>query len=377
MSHGRVRVNVPKHRRNSGEVRPYDELPVNRSSKADSILLWGITFVLAIGLLILGGFMLHKSTQTAVAQPEVIDVGATSPKDLLAQSRQEFISGDFSHALSHARVGLALEQQKPSDPPLEKDLRRTLALADLEQRDFGEAVENFSWLKANGPTPEDLSNLKLAQANYHQVTADALQELEGAQRLSVSGVQDKAYAKASKAVTSLQKSRGQAAQVQAGHLVMANIALRQGQYQEALLRLREAKKLGPLTAQQQQMLHSLEAARPDPKNSLASAQMPVVVPRLETGASYPHGRPGLRPIGNAAGGKPLPAEQPEMPDVPETASVTPPPRRAPHLELPKLQFPGGGRNSGGGIPGYQNNNGSSSLPGYNSQTRPKDTLPGY
>lgn len=379
MSHGRVRVNVPKHRRNSGEVRPYDELPDTRNSRADAVLLWGITLVLAAGLLSLGVLVLRKSAQTAVAQPEVIDVGPTSPRDLLAHSRQEFIRGEFGLALSHARVGLALEQQKPSDPPLEKDLRRALALVDLEQREFGEAVQHFSWLSTHGPTPEDLSNLKLAQAKYHQVTADALQELEGAQRLSVSGVQDQAYAKASKAVTSLQKSRGQAAQVQAGHLVMANIALRQGQYQEALLRLREAKRLGPLTAQQQQMLHSLEAAHPDPKNSLASAQMPVVVPRLETGASYPQGRPGFRMIGNAAARKPLPEEQPEMPDTPEAASVTPPPRRAPHLELPKLQFPGGGqgRNSSGSIPGYQNNNNSSSLPGYNSQTRPKDTLPGY
>jgi Flp pilus assembly protein TadD len=378
VSHGRVKVKVPKHRRNSGEVRPYNELPGRRNSKSDSILLWGVTGFLGIGLLLLGGLMLRKSTQAGVAQPEVIQVGPTDPKELLAQSRQEFIRGDFSRALSQARMGLALEQQKPSDPPLEMDLRRAVGLADLEQRDFGEAVEHFSWLKSHGGSADDLSNLTVAQNGYRQVTDEAMQELEGAQRLSVSGVQDKAYAKASKAVTSLQKSRGQAAQVQAGHLVMANIALRQGQYKEALLRLREAQKLGSLTAQQQQILRSLEATHPD-RQKLASAQMPVLVPRLETGADYPHGRPGVRTISHAAGRKPAPEAEPELPDIPETAGVAPPPRRVPHLELPKLQFPGGGQNSNssGGIPGYQNNNSSRSLPGYNTQTRPRDTLPGY
>ncbi|MBS2036697.1 hypothetical protein JST97_17035 [bacterium] len=375
MSQGRVRVQIPKQRRNTGEVRPYNELPTQ--NKSDAILLWGTTFLLSACVLVFGAVLVYKNSQAAVAQPEVIQVGSTNPKELLAQSREHFIAGHFSQAVSQARVGLALEQQNPSQPPLEKELRRALGLADLEIRDYGEAVEQFHWLQEHAPAPDDLSHLRLAQRNYRQVTGDALQELEGAQRLSVSGVQDKAYAKASKAVSSLQHTRGKATQVQAGQLVMANIALRQGRYQEALLRLREAGKLGPLTPQQQQVLHTLEGARPEQSPGIASTQMPVVVPRLETGSAYPQSRSGFNPINRVGKRNPSPVGQPEPEEMPESASASQPARKPPHVELPKLQFPGGNTATNGGLPGYQNNNSSNSLPGYNTQTRTKDTLPGY
>ncbi|MFN8607763.1 MAG: hypothetical protein U0931_09535 [Vulcanimicrobiota bacterium] len=377
MSQSRVRVDIPKNRRNRGEVRPYDELPSSRNSKSDAVLLWGTTVVLTAGLLIFGAVLFYKNSAAAVPQPEVIDIGSTHPKDLLAQSRQNFIRGDFRQALSQARVGLALEQQTPSDPPLEKDLRRAIGLADLELKDFGEAVEQFGWLDTHFPSPDDRKNLEIARANNKNVTAEALHELVGAQQLSVKGVQDKAYAQASRAVSSLQRSRGQAAQVQAGHLVMANIALRRGDTREALLRLREARKLGPLTAAQLEVLQALEKADPAQKAGLASAQMPVVVPRLESRTAYPQARPGSRPIDVASRPVPAPPEQPQAED-PGDVPAAPPPRKAPRLELPKLQFPNGATSSAsGGLPGYQNNNSSSSLPGYNTQTRSRDTLPGY
>lgn len=374
MSGSRVRIQIPKHRRNSGEVRPYDEVP---SSKSDAILLWGTTFLLSGCVLVFGGLLFYKNSSTAVPQPEVIQAGSTDPKDLLAQSRRDFIEGQFSVAVSQARVGLALEQQQPSQPSLEKDLRRVLGLADLETQDFGEALEQFRWLKAHGPSADDLANLQRAERRYREVTADALQELEGAQRLSVSGVQDKAYVKARQAVSRLQQTRGQKSQLQAGHLVMASIALRKDDYREAREELREAKKLGPLTLQQEQVLRALDAAVAQQSPAIASAQIPVVVPRLETGAAYPKGRPSSKPIARTRPGPAAPVQEAPAEEIPQTASASQPTRKAPHLELPKLQFPSSNAPAPGGLPGYQNNNSSNSLPGYNSQTRSRDTLPGY
>ncbi len=372
----KVKVDVPKHRRNSGEVRPYNEFPSGSNPKSDAMLLWVTTFVLGGAVLVLGCLLVYWNSDS-VANPVAVESASLSPQDNLEQSRQYFIRGDSRRAVTMARVALALEQQKPSEPPLEKEIRHVLGLADMEQRDYVEAVENFSWLQSHGGNADDSKNLREARAKLRKLNVAAVQELERAQQLSTRGVQDRAYAQAGRAVSNLRHNQAGTPQVQAGHLVMANIALRQGNLPVALEQMREARRLGPLSAEQQAVLDRLEAARPGQKSTLAAAQMPVIVPRLETSATYPQGRPGRQPISGATA-RPASQVPEEVQELPDTAAAAPPPRKAPHLELPKLQYPSGQNTSSSGLPGYQNNNRSSSLPGYNSsQTRTNDNLPGY
>jgi len=372
----KVKVNVPKHRRNTGEVRPYNELSSGSNPKSDAVLLWVTTFVLGGAVLVLGCLLVYWNSDSR-ANTVAVETASLSPRENLQQARQYFIRGDSRSALTLARVALALEQQKPSEPPLEKEIRHLLGLADIERHDYVEAVENFSWLQSHGGSADDIKNLSEARAKLRKLNVAAVQELEGAQQLSTRGVQDRAYAQAGRAVSNLRHNQAGTAQVQAGHLVMANIALRQGNLQIALDQMRQARRLGPLSGQQQAILDRLEAARPGQKSNLASAQMPVIVPRLETSAAYPQGRPGRQSISGATGG-PAPQEPEEVEELPDTAAAAPPPRKVPHVELPKLQYPSGQSTGSGGLPGYQNNNRSSSLPGYNSsQTRTNDNLPGY
>lgn len=372
----KVKVEVPKHRRNTAEVRPYDELPTSGQGKSDALLLWATTVILGGAVLIFGGLLVYWNFDQPLTSQGVSETASTSPLENLEQARQHYIRGESRRAVTQARVALAFEHLKPSDPPLEKDIRRLIGLADLQEKDYVEAVEHFSWLQRHRGTADDLKNLSIARAQLRKLNVDALDELEGAQKLSTKGVQEQAYTQASQAVSSLQRNQGGKPQVQSGHLVMANIALRQGRLPEALAQLREARKLGPLTEDQQALLGRLEIAKAA-GGGFARSQMPVTVPRLETAAAYPQGRPG-RQSTPATAGKPAvaPAEMDE--GLPEAASVAPPPRKGPRLELPKLQYPGGQNTSGSGIPGYQNNNRSSSLPGYNSgPTRTQDRLPGY
>jgi hypothetical protein len=372
----KIKVDIPKHRRNSGEVKPYNELTQRRNPKSDAFLLWMTTFVLGGAVLVLGCLLVYWNSET-VSNQVAGESTVVTPRENLEQARQHFIRGESRRALTAARVALALEQQKPSEPPLEKEIRHVLGLADMEQRDYVEAVENFAWLQQHGGGPDDLKRLSEARSKLRKLNVDAVEELEGAQRLSTRGVQEQAYAQAGRAVSSLRHNQGGNAQVQAGHLVMANISLRQGQLPAALQHLREARKLGALTQQQQALLEKLAGARTGKNSSLVSAQMPVTVPRLETSVAYPQGRPG-RPAISGTTARPAPPVAEEVEGLPDTAGVSPPPRKAPHIELPKLQYPGGQNVSGSGLPGYQNNNRSSSLPGYNgAQTRTRDTLPGY
>lgn len=373
----KVKVEVPKHRRNTGEVRPYNQEPGSGKARSDALLLWATTVVLGGAVLMFGGLLVYWNFEQTATPATLIETASTTPTANLNQARQHYIRGESRLALIQARVALALEHQMPSEPPLEKEIRRLIGLADLQQKDYVEAVEHFSWLQRHRGTADDLRNLGLARAELRKLNVDALDELESAQRLSTKGVQDQAYAQARQAVSSLQRNQGGSSQVQAGHLVMANISLRQGRLPAALEQLRQARKLGPLTGEQQALLDRLESARAS-GGGFARAQMPVVVPRLETAAAYPQGRPGRQPVSSTPAKVPVAPSQPqeELPD--ETASMSPPPRKAPGLELPKLQYPSGQSSSGSGLPGYQNNNRSSSLPGYNgSQTRTQDTLPGY
>ena len=377
MSSRGVKIQVPKVRRNSGEVRSYTELPGSRPRNSDAMLLWVTTAVLGGALLVLGGFMVYWNYEKNTL-PVVALSGAVGPAETLAEARQHFIRGESRHALVQARVALALEQMKASDPPLEKDIRRLIALGAMEQRDYGAAVEELAWIQKHGPNSDDTKNFEAARSRLKKLNVDAVHELQGAQRLSTAGSQASAYAQASHATSRLHKQSGDLATTQAGHLVMANIALRQGQYQNALEQMRLASRIGALEPEQEALLRGLEAYRPEQKRGLASKPVPVVVPRLEGAAdSYPHGRLGRRTL-TVAARKQTPPQDMSEGELPEAAGVAPPPRRAPHLELPKLQFPNGSNSSSSGIPGYQSNRpSSSSLPSYNTQTRPRDALPGY
>ncbi len=372
----KVKVEVPKHRRNTGEVLPYNEMPNSGKARSDALLLWATTVVLGGAVLVFGGMLVHWNFEQKSSTQNLVETASTRPSDYLAEARQHYIRGESRMALSKARVALALEQQKESNPPLETDIRRLVGLADLQQKDYVEAVEHFSWLQKHQGTSDDQKNLGLARAELRRLNVDALDELEGAQKLSTHGVQERAYAQARQAVSSLQRNRGGSPQVQAGHLVMASIALRQQNFPVALEQMRLARDLGPLTPNQQGVLDKLESAKAA-GNGMARAQMPVVVPRLESAAAYPQGHSVRTPINGAAARPPAVPEEVEE-DLPETGGAAPPPRKTPRLELPKLQYPGGQNASSSGIPGYQNNNRSSSLPGYNgAQTRTNDQLPGY
>jgi hypothetical protein len=339
-------------------------------AKSDALLLWVTTFVLGGAVLVFGGLLVYWNSDQVMG-PVAVEGASLSPAENLGRARQHFVRGESRQALTEARVALALEQQKPSNPPLEKDIRRVLGQADLEQRDYVDAVEHFTWLQKHGGSADDLKSLSVARARLRKLNVDAVTELEGAQRLSTRGVQDQAYSQASRAVGRLQQNPGATPQVQAGHLVLANIALRQGKPLAALEQMREARKLGPLTAEQQALMGRLEAGE---QNALASA--PVVVPRLESSVAYPQGRPGRRAV--KAPKATVSPEEVEGAEEPEAAAVAAPPRRAPRIELPKLQYPSGQNGAGSGIPGYQNNNRSNSLPGYNNNPgRTKDSLPGY
>ena len=341
-------------------------------AKSDAFLLWATTFVLGGAVLVFGGLLVYWNSDQ-MGNLAVRESTSLTPADNLSLARQHFLRGDTGRALTDARLALAIELQKPSEPPLEKDIRRVIGQADLEEKRYVEAVEHFSWLQRHGGNADDLKGLNEARSKLRKLNVDALRELERAQQLSTSGVQDKAFAQARRAVSHLRENQGASAQVQAGHLVMANISLRQGHTSAALEQLREARKLGALSVQQQALLDRLAAGQ----SGVSASQMPVIVPRLETTAAYPQGRSVRRPI-QAVGQPAAPAPEEPAEELPEAAAMTPPPRRAPKLELPKLQYPGGRTTNSGGIPGYQNNNNSNSLPGYsNSQARTKDSLPGY
>lgn len=378
MSSRRVKIHVPKVRRNSGEVRPYTELPGSQPRNSDAILLWATTAVLGGALFVLGGFMVYWNYEKN-SLPVVAVSGAVGPAETLAEARQHFIRGESREAITQARVALALEQQKASDPPLEKDIRRIIALGAMEQRDYGTAFAELDWIQQHGPNSEDRKNFQVARSLLKKLNADAVDELEDAQRLSTAGNQASAYSQASHATSRLHQQSGDLATAQAGHLVMANIALRQGQYQQALQQMRKARRLGALGPGQEALLKQLESYRPEQQPGLAPAQVPVVVPRLEGSANnYPHGRLSRPTVSVPTRKTPVTPETLPEAELPESAGVAQPPRRAPHLELPKLQFPNGSGSSSGGIPGYQSNRPSSgSLPSYNTQTRPRDSLPGY
>ena len=122
----KVKVDIPKHRRNSGEVRSYHDLSSGAAPKSDAMLLWVTTFVLGGAVLVFGGLLVYwnsdqMSNSVSVQSPSV------SPAENLEEARQHFIRGESRRALTAARVALALEQQKPSDPPLEKEIRQVLS----------------------------------------------------------------------------------------------------------------------------------------------------------------------------------------------------------------------------------------------------------
>ena len=394
----KVKIKIPKVRRNAREVRPYTELP-SRDGKFDQILLWGTALIL-FAMVLAGGLLLWSwgRVPDSLNRPEsaVLDESSIKPLQILGEARDQYIQGHMPEAEKKAHLALALEMASPSQPSLERDIRRLLGLVALQQKDYLAALDQLTWLKSHKPSADDLSNLAFCQEQVNRsMERAALDQLQGSQQLLVQGQEQRALAEARQAMRVLEAHQAEARSLQAGHLIVANIALQQGNARLALLELRAAQKAGSLGVRHLALLKDLErmeghgkqvsthpSAVVSPSMSMTRMQVQVVIPRLEAQASYPHGRPGSSRPRPPVRKKPT---QPEPPEPGETA-LTPSGRPTPKLELPRLELPNSGSISGS-LPSYQDQSGSSlpsykdeggsALPTYSNKTRPKDSLPGY
>lgn len=385
----KVRVKIPKVRRNSGEVRPYNELP--RASKVgDQLLLWGTAFGLLV--VMLGGVGLMWREGRAPASPVSVETStALKPGRILEQARQEYISGHYEQAAEQARVALALELATPSQPSLEADARRLLGLSYEQGGKPAQAYPEWKWLKEHGGRPEDVNHYRLASQRLGQAAEQsALEQLREAQTLLTrNGQEQLALTQAQRALALLQAHRSSPRAQQSAHLLVANVALQQNRPQLALESLNKAAQLGPLNEEQRVLRARLKRvqAHSDPAPSGAQVrqmQVRVVIPQLADGPAYPKRTQGSLGSHPSAGRKqPVPTDEEEQ-EV-RTAGPLPPRPAAPKLELPKLELPNQGE--GSSLPGYQDRSGDtlpsyrdqsgSSLPGYSQKSRARDTLPGY
>ena len=391
----KIQLKVPKVRRNSGEVLPYTELP-RRHRNLDQFLLWGTTLALFSLVLAGGALMWSWGRESDLGPQVVIQEGGIVPSQILSGARNHYIEGRMQDAAKQGRLALALELASPSQPPLQKDIRRLLSLVALQQKDYVTALEQLRWLDHHQPSRDDQSNLQFCQAQVNRsMEKMALDQLQGAQELLIQGQQQRALAEARQAVRALSAHPVDPRSLQAAHLVVANIALHQGNGRLALLELREAKKSAPLGSEHVALLAALEKMAPAetpaptrvglvaPHAAMRRMQVQVVIPRLDAQASYPQGRIGAgqpRPHQNT-----IPA-QPQQPEEAEQAALAPSGKPSPKLELPRLHLPNDGAKpgalpsyqdkSGNSLPSYQDQSGSS-LPGYSNKSRPRDSLPGY
>jgi hypothetical protein len=392
----KVKIKIPKVRRNSGEVRAYNE-PLARGRNLDHILLWGTALVL-FGLVLAGGALMWKwgvrSNSGPAASAGVPDTGV-EPGAVLNETRDHYIQGRMSEAGTQGRLALALELASPSQPPLQKDIRRLLSLVALQLKDYPSAMEQLRWLGSHQPSADDQANLRFCQAQIDRsMEKMALDQLQGAQELLLQGQQQRALAEARQAARALAGHNSNPRSLQAAHLIVANIALQQGNGRLALLELQEAKKLGSLGARHQSLLARLQAMEPAGKpaaapvpspqasQAMSRMQVEVVIPRLESASAYPQGRPGSRSLPPEKAVATVPA--PPAPD--QVADTVPRPKPGPKLELPRLQLPNEGARPGS-LPSYQDRGGSNlpsyqdqsgrALPTYSNQSRPRDSLPGY
>jgi len=395
----KVKVKVPKVRRNSGEVRAYNEVPRKRSQQFDQWLLWG-TVVSLFGVALTGGALLwiwgreDTLANTATVETQVLVAG-----QILQQARTQYVEGHMEEAGKQARLALGLELATPSSPPLELDIRRILSLVALQKKDYPGAYEQLLWLKAHQPSQDDRSNLTYCEAQLRRAQIDAaLEQLRQAQVLLTQGQDHRALGEARQALRSLEDLHAGPSTLQAGHLIAANIALQQGQAQAAMLELEAADKLVPVGPQHIALLKKLQAMQATTKDvhassvqpglsSISQMQVRVTVPQLESAPSYPQGRPvSVTPK------RPAPATPTVLDSSPGQAAgeqaQTPPAKPGPKLELPRLQLPGQGAVGSGSLPTYQSQTKGDSLPSYQDQSgkslptysnksRPRDSLPGY
>lgn len=380
---GKVRVKVPKVRRNMGEVRSYHDLP-NPRQRTDQFLLWG-TVVGLFGAVLCGGFSMwswgRDTLPMAPASPQAQRLDAPG---LLAEARQNFIDGHFAEANRVGRMALALELANPSDPPLEREIRRNLALSLQNQGDYGNALKEWDWLVRHGHDAQDRSQRERCLRELTLASEKrALEQLREAQKALSDGQTQQALTQARQAVNLLEAQPSDPRSRQAAHLLVANIALQQGLARVAWDEMRQAQSLGSLGEEQQRLLEQLRprpvkpGAQPvAPARVNRSMQVRVVIPSLGDSSRYPQRTAVTRRPTNSPG----PGEPPQpTPDSgPEVASQ--PRQRGPKVELPRLQMPDQGAPGrtmpDGSLPSYQDRSGTA-LPAYNTQTRRNDSLPGY
>lgn len=392
-SSSKVKIQVPKHRRNMAEVRPYNELPA-AANKSDQWLLWG-TFALLTLVLAGGGWVLWRNAQAPEITPLVLQTAMTPP-EILQEANRFYVEGDSAQSVSRAQVALALEQANPSTPPLEPRIRRSLALAHQSLGHYPEALEHWDWLRARRAELVDEAQAGLARSEVNRLQqSTGLEQLRQAETLLTQGDHEKALAQARQARRTLETHQANKAALQAAHLVVANAALSQGNARQALLELSAASELGPLSPQHQALLQRLQSPKssdPKPapsKKAAAQMQVRVTIPQLSEGPAYPvssgPGRPQRPPVKRPAAKRP-------PPEVAESESEGPAANRSkrPGLELPKLRYPNQGSSAssagslptynsqrGESLPGYGQSNNSDSLPTYNSSSRDQGRLPGY
>lgn len=387
MSLKRVRVEVPKVRRNMKEVRPFQELP-GRGGISDNALLWG-TACLLFALTLGGGAYLWRQAQ----DPRLGSAPVPSSTELrvessLAEARDAYILGEFSRSVSAAQIALALEQAEPSQPPMEGEVRRVLALAHQSQGEFGKAMEQWDWLKSRTQTFKDQESYRRCrEALLLEQQNGALEQLRRAQNLHAQGQLRPALAEARQALKLLERGAAPRESLRAGYLLVAQLSVRLGETSQAREALRALARIAPLTAEQKTWLGQLNPSsqasgsaspRPTPRASTAR----VVVPSLGEGPHYPLGNPGSRRTTLRDGS--LPSE-PSVAEVPQPAEPGAPPSAAKKVELPRLEMPNSSPH--GSLPSYQGAKGSSlpsyrdqggdSLPAYSGKPQTGGKLPGY
>lgn len=368
MSLRRVRVEIPKVRRNSGEVRSYKEVS-RPGGISDNALLWGtacLLFALTLGS---GAYLWHQAQVGTVASV-ASESRALRSRDCLVEAREAYIRGEFGPAVSSAQLALALEQAQPSQPPLEGEVRRILALAHQSQGQFSKALEQWEWLKASGgPFLDQESVRRCREALDRAQQKVALEQLKHAQQLRSQRQSQRALAEARQALRLLERHRASKDSLRAALLLVAQLAAELGDSQLARESLQAAAGYAPLSSEQKSWLGQLEKPRslPSPPSRRAATAR-VLVPSLGEGPHYPLGSPSSRR--NTLSSGQLPGEAPvaEMPPPRQPASAPP----GKKFELPRLEMPDSSPN--GSLPSYSGNGGKS-LPSYSGQKG--DSLPTY
>lgn len=180
-SSSKVRIQVPKVRRNMAEVRPYNELPAP-NKRSEQLMLWGTALGLFL-LMMAGGVTLWNWSQAP--SPTPLEFKATlSTREILQEANRHFIDGDTKAAITQAEVALALELAKPSQPPLEPAIRKCLAIAYQEQKNYSQAANQWLWLKRSHPQLVDPEALQTCQQKLNESQERmALEQLHNSQEI--------------------------------------------------------------------------------------------------------------------------------------------------------------------------------------------------